>query len=348
MEMASLTWWEQALDLRNRLLKSNRFQRWAAAFPLTRPIARRRAQQLFDMCAGFVYSQILLACVRLNVIEILEQQPQTSLALSERIGLTDEATQRLLRAAVALELVENRPQGRYAPGPLGAALLGSPGLTAMIKHHALLYEDLSDPVALLQNQSPDKTALSSHWAYATGEQPGELQNDRIEEYTELMAATQPMISSQVLDVYPFEKKGHKTLLDLAGGNGSFLTAVARQTQQLQLILFDLPAVAEQACHKFEREHLLDRAHAVGGDMLRDELPGGADIVSLVRVIHDHNDDAALEILRAARRALPNDGTLLIAEPLASTPGAESMGDAYFGFYLLAMGSGRPRSYETLT
>ena len=34
---------------------------------------------------------------------------------------------------------------------------------------------------------------------------------------------------------------------------------------------------------------------------------------------------------------------MIAEPMAQTPGAEPAGDAYFGLYLLAMGSGRPRS-----
>jgi demethylspheroidene O-methyltransferase len=48
-------------------------------------------------------------------------------------------------------------------------------------------------------------------------------------------------------------------------------------------------------------------------------------------------------LRAARRALPAGGVLLLAEPMSATPGAEPVGDAYFGFYLLAMGSGRPRT-----
>ena len=51
--------------VRDFLLSSRRFQRFAAAFPLTRPIARRRAAALFDLCAGFVYSQVLVACVRL-------------------------------------------------------------------------------------------------------------------------------------------------------------------------------------------------------------------------------------------------------------------------------------------
>ena len=35
--------------------------------------------------------------------------------------------------------------------------------------------------------------------------------------------------------------------------------------------------------------------------------------------------------------------LLIAEPMAQIAGAEPMGEAFFGLYLWAMGSGRPRS-----
>jgi demethylspheroidene O-methyltransferase len=39
--------------------------------------------------------------------------------------------------------------------------------------------------------------------------------------------------------------------------------------------------------------------------------------------------------------------MIIAEPMAATPGAEAMGDAYFGLYLFAMGSGRPRPAEEI-
>ncbi len=53
------------------------------------------------------------------------------------------------------------------------------------------------------------------------------------------------------------------------------------------------------------------------------------------------------LLRAARSALVDDGVLLIAEPMSGTPGAEPVGDAYFGLYLLAMGSGRPRTPDAL-
>ena len=110
------------------------------------------------------------------------------------------------------------------------------------------------------------------------------------------------------------------------------------------MLFDLPPVAARAAARLRRARPGARAPTrVGGDFLADPLPTGADVVSLVRVVHDHDDDAALAILRAARQALPPDGTLLLAEPMAGAAGAEPVGDAYFGFYLLAMGSGRPRT-----
>ena len=78
------------------------------------------------------------------------------------------------------------------------------------------------------------------------------------------------------------------------------------------------------------------------------MPSGADLICFVRVLHDHNDDAVLTMLRAARTALAPGGRVLIAEPMAGTPGAEAVGDAYFGFYLLAMGRGRARTLAELS
>ena len=73
-----------------------------------------------------------------------------------------------------------------------------------------------------------------------------------------------------------------------------------------------------------------------------------DSITLVRVLHDHDDDLVLRLLRAVRQAMSAGSTLLVAEPMAGTAGAERIGDAYFGFYLLAMGSGRARTPTELT
>ena len=120
-------------EWRDRKVASRGFQRWAASFPLTRPIAQRRARGLFDLVAGFVYSQVLLACVRLNLFAILSEGPQTVAALAQRLALTEDAAERLLAAAVSLQLVEHRSGGRYGLGALGAPMVGDTAISAMVE-----------------------------------------------------------------------------------------------------------------------------------------------------------------------------------------------------------------------
>ena len=335
---------ERLRGLRDRLISSPEFQRRAIAFPLTRVIARRRARALFDLVAGFVYSQVLLACVRLHVFEILRPGPLPAQEIARRLSLPLGSTLRLLEAAAAVQLLEVRQGGQFGLGELGAALLGNPGIAAMVEHHALLYADLQDPVEMLRKERGDGE-LARFWAYARAAQPAQLTTAQVSAYTRLMSASQQLVADEILDAYP--PRRHRCLLDVGGGDGTFLCAAAARAPNLRLMLFDLPAVAQKARTRFSAAGLADRASVTGGSFLTDPLPAGADLVSLVRVIHDHDDASALAILQAVRRALEPGGTLLLAEPMAGTEGAEAMGSAYFGWYLMAMGSGRPRTPDEL-
>lgn len=329
--------------MRDGLLASRRFQRWAAGFVLTRPIARRRARDLFDICAGFVYSQILLACVRLRLFEMLRDGPQTVETLATRLSLTTAATRRLLAAASSLSLVENRGGSRFGLGVLGAASLGNPGIAAMVEHHALLYGDLQDPVALLRGETR-RTAVGGFWPYAGNGSPDEASGADIAAYSALMTVSQAMLADDIVDAYPFAR--HRCVLDVGGGEGNFLITVAARAPKLRLLLFDLPAVAARAADRFAEAGLAVRAETTGGDFRTDPLPKGADIACLIRVLHDHDDRAALEILRSIHAALPPGGTLLVAEPMTDDKAADPVG-AYFGIYLMAMGSGRPRQPDEI-
>ncbi len=340
-----MPWLTRLRMARDRLLGNAAFQRWAASFPLTRPIARKRARALFDLVSGFVYSQILLACVRLNLFDILSRGPASIDRLAAEMSLTPDATSRLLDAAASIGLVEKTGGSEYALGYLGASLAGNRAIAGLVEHHAMVYADLRDPVALLRG-TMGQTATAEYWPYSAAVAPAELDDRRVAAYSDLMSISQPMVSGEILHTYPLHR--HRRLLDLGGGDGTFLAAVAARHAQLDLMLFDLPAVAARATRKFAAAGLAERISVIGGDFLRDRLPTGADIISLVRIIHDHDEQRALTILRAARRALPAGGTLLIAEPLAGLPGSEAIGDAYFGFYLLAMGRGRARTLANLS
>ncbi len=332
-------------SLRNRLVASPRFQRFAAAFPLTRPIAERQSQALFDLCAGFVYAQVLSACVKLDLFIILEPGPRTPAELAPRLAMTPDATERLLKAATALKLVEPRQGGRYGLAMLGAALIGNPGVGAMIAHHNLLYADLADPLALLRGQA-QPTQLSRFWGYAKASDPAGAPAQEVASYSELMAGSQHLVTDDIVAAYDFRR--HRHVVDIGGGEGAFLSVVARHAPGLALTVFDLPAVAGRARLRFAAEGLAERSQAIGGDMHRDSIPGDADLYTLVRVLHDHDDDAVRALLDRLRRAMHPGATLLIAEPMAGSPATARMADAYFGFYLLAMGSGRARTPAELT
>ena len=297
---------------------------------------------MFDLCAGFVYSQTLLACVQLRLFEILAKDPQTAADLAATLQLTVSATTRLLDAAVSLNLAERRSAGRYGLGALGCAMLGNPGVTAMIEHHTALYADLADPVALLRNGPPG--ALVGYWPYADAADPASLSAEQTDRYTTLMAASQAFIAEEILAAYDFSR--HRGLLDVGGGDGTFLALVAACAPSLRLQLFDLPVVAARARTLFAARRL-NQAVAIGGDAIRGPLPAGSDIISFVRVLHDHDDDDALAMLRHAYAALPPGGSVLVAEPMSGTNGAAPIGDAYFGFYFLAMGQGRSRTSQAL-
>lgn len=338
--------WFQALDdrrlaLRDRIYSNAQFQRRAASFLPTRLIARRRAQDLFDLCAGFVYSQVLAACVELGIFDLLLDEPLDLQALARHCGLSDDATARLLDAAVSLRLLQRRSRGRYGLGPLGASVARNPGLAGMIAHHRHLYADLIDPVSLMR-RSELPTELAKYWPYAAACQPGDLSSEDVASYSALMTSSQPLVADEVLDAYPLD--GHRCLLDVGGGEGAFLAEAASRFPELRLMLFDLPAVAERARAFLSMRGLAARSQLFSGDFFRDSLPKGADVISLIRIALDHDDQKVLVLLRAARAALNEGGVLLVAEPLPNM-GHEPIASAYFGFYLMAMGRGRVRTRE---
>jgi demethylspheroidene O-methyltransferase len=329
---------------RDRLLADARFQRWVTRVPLLRAIARRHAGALFDLCTGFIHSQVLYTSVRIGLLEALRDGALPLPELQRRCGLSASDAALLLAATDALGLTEPRAGQTRGLGMLGAALLGNSAVLRMIEHQPLFYADLADPVGLLQGTAASGE-LAQFWGYARHPAPGQLAARAVGGYTGLMSATQSLVAGDLIDAYAFRK--HSCLLDVGGGDGMFLCSLAPRAPALRLMLFDLPAVAECGRARLLAAGLGERSEVHGGDFTSGELPAGADVVSLLRVLHDHDDAEALALLRAVHRALPPGGRVVIAEPMRAVPGSLPAAETYLGFYLLAMGQGRVRSVDEI-
>jgi demethylspheroidene O-methyltransferase len=221
-------------------------------------------------------------------------------------------------------------------------MLGAPGVAEMVDHHAALYDDLADPVGLLKERGG---GIGRYWAYSRNPEADALTAEKVAEYSALMAASQATFAEDVVAAYPFAKR--RRLVDIGGGQGQFVRAVAPAAPDLRFCVFDLPGVAALARERFAEAGLSGRAEAEGGDFFADPFPEG-DVYTLIRVCFDHDDAPLRKLLTRIRAQMAEGAELVVAETMAGTPGSEAVGDAYFGFYLLAMGSGRPRTAEELS
>jgi demethylspheroidene O-methyltransferase len=330
-------------DWRNRVIANPGFQLIAAKVPFLRPVANRRSQALFDIIAGFTYTQTLTACLELKLFSRLEPGPESLDVLADELAFAPHRLERLLKAAVSLDLLEARSEGRYALGIHGAAILGNPWIMGFIRHHPMLYRDLIDPTGVAYGHH--ETELSRYWAYSDGQDGTSAETAAVAPYSELMAASQRVVARDIMALYDFSTT--QSLLDVGGGSGAFVEAVGRAYPAVSLTVFALPALAPLATDRFHKAGLSARARFVPGSFLTDSLPQGADTITLIRVLHDHDDESALRILTAIRACLPQHGCLVLAEPMAGNPKLARIMDAYFGLYFAAMGQGKTRTPQEI-
>lgn len=314
-------------------------QRFLTQNMLTRATARRDARALYDICVGFSYSQTLAVCVELDLFETLHQAPREFPELLNSLQLPPDSLQTLLEAAVALKLLRRRHDGKYAVGRLGTAVLADPGIAAIVRHHELLYQDLAQPLQLLQ--SPLDSRMAAFWSYTQDDGLAKLDGEGAAAYSAVMEATQVMVSNQVVGAVNLS--GANSLLDVGCGTGTFARGLMAKHPSLSVTLYDLPPVIELAKANLDataenNPHLRFEP----GDFTAATLPGGHEVISLIRVLHDQDDARALELLKKARAALTPGGKLIVAETLVEDGEEARVGGAYFGWFLLAMGRGRAR------
>lgn len=321
-----------------RLVARPGFQRWASSFPLTRGVAAKDGAELFDIVQGFVKSQALFALVELRVMHRLMDGALTASDLAGLCVLPVDRMTRVLQAGAAMGLLTLDRKGRYGLARKGAALVGVPGLEDMIRHHAAFYRDLNDPVALLRGEV--ETELARFWPYVFGADNA-TDAETSNRYSDLMARSQEIVAADTLATVALSNT--KRLLDVGGGYAVFAEAAGLKYPALTATVFDLPAVGPNANARIAASSAKDRLEFVPGSFRDDPLPVGADTISLIRVLYDHEDDTVAALLSKIHDTLPPGGTLLVSEPMSGGAKPEIAGDVYFSFYCMAMQTGTVRS-----
>ena len=92
------------------------------------------------------------------------------------------------------------------------------------------------------------------------------------------------------------------VLDIGGGTGSWVIALAGADPELTATVFELPDVAAVADQRLRSSDVASRIDVVAGDLLTSDLPDGYRAFLLANVVHYFTPATNMEILRKIRRA----------------------------------------------
>jgi SAM-dependent methyltransferase len=267
------------------------------------------ALQLWRLIQSHRVTAVIYVAAKLAIAELLRVGPLSANELAKSTGADEHALDRLLVALSTIGICAPAGEDRYSLTEMGAGLDGTA-------------EQSFKGWAIFEGQM-----LSNRWnglldSVMTGKTAAQLQG--ISDSFDLMARSPEAVSlfnaamvdatrfvtPDILRAYDFGGITH--LMDVGGGSGELIGAIARQYPHIRGTVFDLPRCAESATSHLDRMGVSGRIKFESGDFFQ-TVPTGADAIIMKSIIHDWNDELSLKLLGNCRRALAENGRLLLIE-----------------------------------
>ena len=279
------------------------------------------ALRLFDLIQSHRVTAVIYVAARLGIAELLREGPRALGELAKATGADQRALGRLLTALSTIGMCKRTGEGSYALTEVGAGLDGE--AEQSFKSWAILEAEMLSKSwsGMLESVMTGKTAAELQGLANSFELMGRTP-EIVDKFNAAMTELTRLVTPDILRSYDFSGISH--LMDVGGGSGELLGAVAQQNRKLRGTVFDLPRCADAASRHLRQIGISDRVEFVAGDFFK-SVPAIADAIILKSVIHDWNDARSISILRNCHQALPKGGKLLLAERLM--PEAPDMTDA---------------------
>jgi hypothetical protein len=267
------------------------------------------ALKLFDLIQSHRVTAVIYVAAKLGIAELLRDGAQPLNELAKATGTDQHARRRLLNALLTIGICARAGDDRYSLTEMGAALDGSSDQS--FKGMAIFEGEILSKSwnGMLETIMTGKTAAQLLGVGNSFDLMSRSpENVRI--FNAAMVDLTRLVTPNILSAYNFGHIAH--LMDVGGGSGELIGAVAKQYPDIRGTVFDLPRCADTANNHLKRVGVSDRALFVAGDFF-ETIPAVAEAIILKSIIHDWNDDRSRLILQNCRQALPENGTLLLVE-----------------------------------
>jgi hypothetical protein len=295
--------------------------------------------KLASLASGHIEARIVQTAVELHIFDALGGPPQVSGAVARKLSLNPRATDLLMNALAALELLEkNGTQFSLAPVSRQYLVRGSPEyLGGLILFDASLWNSWEKLSVAIRSGNPVRT-------------PDMYQHDPAE--TEVfIQAMDSLVKARgdaeaIMDFIDFTKVTR--LLDIGSGPATYPIALCRTYPTLEATIFDLPGTLEITRRYVQEAGLTERIQLVLGDYRTDSIPGTYELIFLSNVIHGENEEKNAALFDRLFLNLTDGGRLVIKDHILDESRAKPRVGAIFSLLmLLTTDGGRCYSFNEI-
>ena len=263
--------------------------------------------ELTRLINGFQISQALYVAALLGVADHLKDGPKSADVVARACDAHPRSLYRLMRALAAVGVFHENDDMEFSLTPVGfcltsdavetrrnwARFIGRPG--AWHAWGNLLHSIKSGEGAYQVTHGMDS------WSYRRQN----LEEQAI--FDSAMTGNSLAQARAVLEAYDF--KAFARIVDIGGGQGLLLREILLACPASRGVLFDQPQVVASTT-LLTTPGLENRVETLAGSFF-DAIPPGGDAYVMKFILHDWDDDKAIDILRACSRAMSSTATLVV-------------------------------------
>lgn len=274
------------------------------------PFGSNPEDQLKQMIFGKIKTQLLYVAAELGIADLLSEGPKSVQELSNSTGTHAPSLFRVMRALASQGIFAETEPGLFSITELAEGL--KKNVSGSLRDLAVFFGSDWHNKAwsnLLHSVKTGESAFENVFEMNLYEYM-EKHADKFAAFNEAMTAISHREADCISKAYDFSN--FNTLVDIGGGQGRLLITILKAFPSLKGILFDLPSVFEGGTSLITKEGLEDRCQVVGGSFF-ESIPRGGDAYIFKNVIHNWDDERAMQILLNCRKAIPSEGRILVAE-----------------------------------
>ncbi len=264
--------------------------------------------------APFVF-QTAKALKDLGILRIVDEAGKEGITpddIAQELGLAKYSVRVLLEAGLGAHLLYLTSDDKFALTKTGFFVLSDEMTNITMNFvHDVCYQGLFYLKDAIEKNQPEGLKIFGNWS-TIYEGLNELPSDAQESWYAFDHYFSDIAFSEVIP--RILKHKPRLIYDLGGNTGEFTTQITRADPHVKVTLIDLPGQVETAKESLS-DKLDGRVSFYPIDM-KDEhatFPGGADTIWMSQFLDCFSEDEIVSILKRARDAMVDDGTLHVLE-----------------------------------